>query len=155
MYSAWTACSNQEYTMVCKTIGNTTCLILTWVVIHRLFPVEKNEVRHFGNILHRVHLRIPNVCNCFFTSERTHKAWESHFLCNITTNILVLNLLCFSRIFRFCTSILLRTGPAKGKWNCSYLYHLIKYSFFRLTLFINFHHLFNSEIKANYWSLYS
>ena len=28
----------------------------------------------FGNLLHRVHLRISNICN-FFISEQKHKVW--------------------------------------------------------------------------------
>ena len=36
------------------------------------------EVRHFGNLLHRVHLRISNVCNSFI-SERKHKVWVIFF----------------------------------------------------------------------------
>ena len=37
------------------------------------------EVRHFGNLLHRVHLKISNVCN-FFITERKHKVWVVIFL---------------------------------------------------------------------------
>ena len=44
-----------------------------------VFPAEKMEVRPFGNLHHRVYLRISNVCN-FFISERKHKERVVFFL---------------------------------------------------------------------------
>ena len=42
---------------------------------------KKMEVRHSGNLLHRVHLKISNVCN-FLISERKHKVVVVIFLDN-------------------------------------------------------------------------
>ena len=39
----------------------------------------KMEVCHFGNLLHRVQLRISNFCNLFI-SERKHEVWVVVFL---------------------------------------------------------------------------
>ena len=51
-----------------KTSGIMACLTLIRVVIHQMYPAVKVDVHHLGN-LHRVHLRISNVCNFLLVNE--------------------------------------------------------------------------------------
>ena len=53
------------------------CLILTRVVINQLFPAENIKVRHFGNHLHGVHLRLSNACNFFLSVDENIKCGYS------------------------------------------------------------------------------
>ena len=100
-------CLNQENTTVCD--------VIKWHVYNSSNTSASCslEVRHFGNLPHRVHLRISNVCN-FFISERKHKVWvvisyldrNEHFGTNLEFFVFVSRSSSFSfgRQKRYATS---------------------------------------------------